>query len=361
MENEKSVVLFHGSADEAKNPLARYAESRIVRAMSDRITATDRGAGAKKLNRSEALLVAQAAIATGLSPFQPQPELWFWKDNRGNLTIQRGRDGTIRLASRAARREGTYLLSPRFRDIVDKAECAKWGIPEGAIAIEATVEDKVSSDQWYSRMEQLQKVGFNKDEILDQLGAHPPADQGIGILTAEEIKLLDGGKNKMPHIERARKRAYIEALKKRWGPLINMDELQDGRSANTDDYIIEGEWMETDVEATAETPQQHTSNTRAATDSLYGKKPDKKAVKRSDASYWPMHVLKEIVAAEITDNVMHAAGILSYSTFDKGVGLRPAVTFATAYKAARDQGKDRDEAGALGMKAFLETLKGGAS
>lgn len=162
----KAVALYHGEAS-AVNPLARYGSSRAVRVVADRIVATD--SSRNRLNVEEALLVAQATLSTGLSPFQPQPELWTWvkiaQDGRRFLTIMRGRDGTIRLAQEAAQKSGTYLMPPRYREITDESERARLQIPKGALAVEAEVEDHQTSSEWWRRFELMKTAGYPPEEI----------------------------------------------------------------------------------------------------------------------------------------------------------------------------------------------------
>ena len=105
-EQEKSVALFHGEADH--HALARYAESRVVRALAARIRAIDN----RKipLNEMEATLTAQAAIGSGLNPFPPSQELWSWvtvKADKRVLTVMRARDGSLKIAKENMRREST--------------------------------------------------------------------------------------------------------------------------------------------------------------------------------------------------------------------------------------------------------------
>jgi len=68
MNGEKAVALYREEADKV-HPLARFGESRVVRAFASRIMALDNRK--VPLNEAEAMLTAQAAIATKLDPFPP--------------------------------------------------------------------------------------------------------------------------------------------------------------------------------------------------------------------------------------------------------------------------------------------------
>ncbi len=352
-------VLFHGEAEKV-NALARYGESKAIRIVADRLEATDKSK--VPLTRSENLLVAQAAIATGLIPFEPNPELWKWVSIRNGqrfLTIMRGRDGTIRLASEAAQHAGTYIMAPRYRQIIDEQEKAKLGIPKDAMVVEAFVEDKQTNDEYYKRFALLKDAGMNAEQIMEKIGETPNADSGIGILTMQEMKQLEKapGGNRFPHINRVRKRAYIEALKARWAPNINYAALTEGRSSDTEDYIIEGEWLEVEIEDNGKSQEEKESQGAKASEHLFGE--DKEKPDRKSPAFWPKKVIEEIVAKNYAENEFEAAGMLSYSTFEGNVAKTPALLFARAYRGARDADEEPKRAGEIGMAAYLKTLKRG--
>ena len=67
----KAVALYHGDVgSEAPALLDRLQESKAVRIVANRVALTD--PSKDPVNQVESLLVAQAAMATGLSPFPPQ-------------------------------------------------------------------------------------------------------------------------------------------------------------------------------------------------------------------------------------------------------------------------------------------------
>jgi hypothetical protein len=278
---EKAVVLYKGDA-EAVHPLARYGESRVVRIVADRLMLTDNRKNA--LTRDEALLTAQCAIACQLNPFPPNPELWAWvtvrQDGRRDLTLMRGRDGTVKIAMKNSKAQGSYLLAPRFRLITDAAERERLHIPEGALAFYCTSEDYLSITTWQSMVTTMKDAGVSADKLLEKAG-DPPCDWGIGYVTAEEMENLEywhdrNGKRgrklevKMTHVERAQKRAYMAALRKRWAAYEEPEQV--ASSLDTDAYIVEGEWMEAPI------PAEHASETREdlkaaaedAAETLYG-------------------------------------------------------------------------------------------
>ena len=264
----KPLALFHGEVDKT-GVLARYAESRAVQIVASRLKLTARGEHG--LTDTEALVIGQAALATGLSPFQPQPELWYWvrvKDGKRTLTLMRSRDGTEMLADKAARNAGNRLLPPRYREIIEGAERERLGIPAGALASEATIENYLDTRTYYQRRNQLKDEGMSSTEIDKRLGKSPPCHTGIGILEKHEMqKFAKGYGAKMPHINRVRKRAKTEAQKP-WAARLDLMALMKDRSPDLDDYIVEGEWMDVLVEDMS--PEQIAEMAEEGEATLYG-------------------------------------------------------------------------------------------
>lgn len=247
-EPSRAVALYHGPATDA-SPLARYGTSKAVRIVADRMMRVEKGA--QGLTQDEALLVAQAALATGLSPFEPQPELWHWiavKDGRRMLTIMRGRDGTIRLAEEAARRDGTYLLPARFTQIKDQAEKQSLGFEPTELVFRCDATDKRTSDEYYQRRKELSEEGLSSQQIDERLGTFPPGDTGYGSMSMSEMAALNKGQNKMPHVNRVRKRAYIESLKQKWAAHVNMEALTENAPTDPEAYLIEDEWLDAELD-----------------------------------------------------------------------------------------------------------------
>jgi hypothetical protein len=109
------------------------------------------------------------------------------------------------------------------------------------MAFECLIEDHLSATAWDSRAAMLKDLGLSPAEVMEKAG-DPPADVGLGVLTLEEMRDFDKtGQNKMTHEERCQKRAEMAALRKRWAP--QEFEPADEASLDTDDYIIEGEWL----------------------------------------------------------------------------------------------------------------------
>lgn len=87
---------------------------------------------------------------------------------------------------------------------------------------------------WYEHRRRLREEGLSAEEIDKHLGSEEPASVGYGRLTQEEMKELDSrGDNRMPHINRATKRARIEAYKA-WAADLNISKLADRAPTDID-------------------------------------------------------------------------------------------------------------------------------
>jgi hypothetical protein len=85
------------------------------------------------------------------------------------------------------------------------------------------------------------------------------------------------------------------------------------------------------------------------------KRPD--MPEKNKPSYWPDDVIEAILEKNLADTNFEAAGMLAHSAFDKNVRKTPALTYARAYRAARDEGDDSKTAGEKGMAKYLSGLK----
>ncbi|MGH9158164.1 MAG: hypothetical protein ACRD1K_20540 [Acidimicrobiales bacterium] len=275
-EPERAVALYHGPAERAA-ALARYASAKLVRIQAERLMLTEKSK--QGLEWNEALLVAQASLATGLSPFEPQPELWHWitvrRDDQNRpqriLTIMRGRDGTIRLAEESARRDGTYLLPARFDQITEAREKLELGFAETDIVFRALVTDQRSAAEYYDRRRQLKEEGLASDAIDHRLGEIPPGDIGYACLTVTERSALEKrGDARFAHVNRVQKRALVEALKKRWAALLDVQSFAMSAPSDPDAYVVEAEWQEVQV---IEGKARKVERSASAAEGVSGKRP----------------------------------------------------------------------------------------
>lgn len=262
--NEKLPALFHGNVEDdiGEHALQRYQDSKSVRIVTDRLMKTDHGVHGLTFN--EGLAVAQAAVSTDLSPFQPQPELWYWiaiKDDKRILTMMRARDGTIRLSEEAARAAGTTLLQEKWELVESEAEKVKMGFHKDDLVVLVGVPDRLSQDRYFEQRRSLREEGLSTERIDEMIGAVPPMDFGYGRLTGSEVNKKRF--NAYPNINRAIKRGKVEALKKRWAAMINVRQIAKMAPSKLDQFVIDGEWRDM-------TPEELNDSANEASESLYG-------------------------------------------------------------------------------------------
>jgi len=125
------------------------------------------------------------------------------------------------------------------------------------------------------------------------------------------------------------------------------------------------EWQRSIIELEEYNANPHNPDAIADdVDTLYGdgagnkfRDQAKKESDRTNPASWSKEILDAVVEAELADNVFEAAGMLSHSAFDRNVVKTPALVYAKAYRAARDEGDDPKIAGEKGMAKYLEGLK----
>lgn len=329
-EESKLPVLYRGTADQA-NPLARYQSSRAVRIVADRIMALD----SQGLQKHEGILVAQACLVHRLNPFPPRPEIHYWVDTwhdrqtgleKRRLNIMEHREATIRKAEENARREGTYLEAPRFFHITEDVTKESLGFDVNEKVCRCEVSDHRQVTEYYKQRLQFKDEGLDSKEIDKRIGKIPDHYVGWASLTTKEV--ADCKKAKFPAVNKVQKRAYIEALKQKWAPLVNIDEIIEGAPDDDDAYVIDAEWITAEISDDAPTfdddPseegalfQEEESKTAAAKPSESPKKGTESppaTVERLE-NQWEEETLKKAAELEIVGAAKHASRILNYSVF----------------------------------------------
>ncbi len=211
-EEEEEQTFSQAQAIVKYNPvmaLAPMGTRKVVREMAVRIHTM--APGGLKMTPAECVVLAQYAISLEANPLVG--EVWLMKSTDGTVL---GLAPGIRLFRRKAdeqdekrgdlRNVELYSLSPEERK--------DYLVPEGALAYKAVLRSQLKSHSYTEDCERMNKIkGITWDDIRKALGDRPYVE-GIGILTAEEMKQLDkSSRNKMPHIERVKKRAEAAALK----------------------------------------------------------------------------------------------------------------------------------------------------
>jgi DNA-binding CsgD family transcriptional regulator len=280
--SEKETVTvekgLHGKelavANEYLNPLRPYGAVIALREMTRRIMALDHGK--EPMNGGEAAHFAQVAVSEQLNPFTG--EIWAWVTVRGDkrqLTIMPGRKGLLRHAHAQALERETHFW-PEYEQVTDEDERKALFIPTGALAFKCALRDDRQIETWTKALNAVidaAKLGIE----IDRKGiSHMPFTFGLGILTQQEITSLDkNSSNKMTHVERCQKRAYMAALKQLFD--LPLGGSVGAHGETMDDYIPEAEWrvLEEDEESdapelTEEEKEALSERAKAGADSLYG-------------------------------------------------------------------------------------------
>jgi len=181
--------------------LANFGERDDIREMADRIVKMM--PGTVRLNQTEALTVAQIAVAHGLDPFNG--EVWGLKgENEKWYGTMVGIKGLRKCARRQADSEGgTYWTEPPKR-----VDPKTYGAPETAIVYEIHLRDTVTMQAYGKSLHTLIQAGMPYAEAVRMIGA-APVWVGVGVATTDE-------RSKMSIHARAKKRAEADALKQRY-------------------------------------------------------------------------------------------------------------------------------------------------
>jgi hypothetical protein len=156
--------------------------------------------GAQRFNQSEALAVAQIAVAHDLNPFNG--EVWGIKGNGKWYGVMVGIKGLRKEARRQVRDEGGSYWTDYKR--VDPKE---YGEPESSIVYECDLRDSVTLTKWKSIVHELSDV-MDYEQAVKSAGP-APVYTGVGIVEANE-------RSKMHKHALAKKRAEADAIKKRF-------------------------------------------------------------------------------------------------------------------------------------------------
>jgi len=214
-ENDKQEITL--SAKETR--IAPWGDRNEIREIARRVQLM--APGAKKLNETEALALAQGAVAHGLDPFNG--EIWFIPGS--------GLMAGIKGLRKAARQQLDGNFWTEFNEITDPDERALLMIPEGALAYKCLVRDSETIRTYSDGWKDLNDAGVPVEIIPDLIG-RKPYTQGIGYLKK-------GESTKMDPAQVAMKRAEADALKRRFDLPFAIPS-----QPNDMPIIIDGEWVE---------------------------------------------------------------------------------------------------------------------
>lgn len=171
--------------------------------------------GQKAYTAIQALTLAQAALAHGLSPFNG--EIYLMVDNDGNsrgLVI--GVKGIRKHARRQARRMGTFY-DIKFEMVYDEGELSdqapvEW-YSESSVVVKATLSIAAHVDKWLEQMAKIHALtNMTAKEALELIGPKPQIVT-YGVYDAKNEGHQFKGKTKMSPASYAKKRAESAALK----------------------------------------------------------------------------------------------------------------------------------------------------
>jgi hypothetical protein len=183
------------------NSLVQFGDRDQVREMAERITKMM--PGTTKLNATEALTVAQIAVAHGLDPFNG--EVWGLKgENDKWYGTMVGIKGLRKAAKRQADAEnGTYWTEPPKR-----VDPKTYNLPDTAVVYETWLRDTVTMQAYGKSLYTLTQAGIPYAEAIRMIG-NAPVCVGVGVATPEE-------RSKMGLHARAKKRSEADAIKQRY-------------------------------------------------------------------------------------------------------------------------------------------------
>ena len=318
-------------ANEVLNPIKPYGALDALREMSRRLILTS--AGKHGLTVMEAVHVAQMAFATLANPFNGEIQHWIQvKNNKRYLTVYWGRPYWVRLANEWAAEHDTTFMPPEFEKILKVEEKESMGATADDYVYRCRVRDEASTEFYVRQLTALIGAGYDKEEA-EKIVGKPPMLTGIGIVTQQEIKYKNFGAGEYPHDERAMKRSYTNALKKK--VTFKTPEYRDAgdlkgyikedwnpKSASNPDVIeaifSEGE-VTTDVDQNIPQGDDFFAELEQAwrqaqeTESPQWSKTE--IARRQKVGAWTEEFCKAAVAQGIADNPYKVAAYLAWSPF----------------------------------------------
>lgn len=220
---------------------------------------------AHKLTKTQLQALAQGALMHRLNPLLG--EIWYIPGDGGlpgGLYV--GVAGRVRKGREQLWREGSMTSSMwwEFRDVTDEAELARYAFPAGALVIACELRDSVTLTEYqklYAEFSKIVPVSDKQYEHIQSMIGRRPIVDGYGVLTAEEVKdattTKDGRprKNMFAPVEKARKRALVAALKRRFHFDMVVPDVEDLPSyiADTLDAVLDRTTEQWVVEPRVET------------------------------------------------------------------------------------------------------------
>lgn len=172
--------------------------------------------GEVRYNAVQALTLAQAALAHGLSPFNGEIYLMIDKKTGQSLGLVIGVKGLRKHARRQARRMNT-MYDIKFEVIVDPDDLATQAptayYSEDSVVVKATLTIASHIDKWLEQLAKIhQMTGMTARDAIELIGPKPEI-VAYGVYDAREENHQYKGKTKMSPITYAKKRGEAAVLK----------------------------------------------------------------------------------------------------------------------------------------------------
>ena len=286
------------TGNEFLHPMTPYGPNKLLKEMTRRILILDKSK--TPLQNTEAGHVAQLALSTGLNPFAG--ELYAWivvkKDGRREFNWMPGYKGIVRQANEQAKEEGIKLSKSEPEVLTDNEKRAR-NIPLEDMAVKIVVRDDAEMKS-YSETLKVMADAIGAEKAYADLGP-PPGTAGYGVVTKEEIAELDKySKNKMPHINRAAKRALTQAYKFKMN--LQFGGTTSGEITDYSEYV-KGDTIEAEFEdVTDSRPAGYPPET-------FGEPKE-----RMNPKFWK-GICEQMVDEELAMDAFVAAELLAYSQF----------------------------------------------
>jgi hypothetical protein len=287
-----------------------------IKELADRLVAMM--PGGQNYTKSEALTLAQIAVAHGLDPFNG--EVWLIKNEETGKVY--GALIGLKGHRKHAKKQADYWgvgNNGGFERITDPAKLKAYGAVETSIVYEYKIMDSVTLEAYTRSVGNLIKAGVPFEAAQKQLGP-APLTLGVGIWT-------QGDKTKMKPAHCAMFRAEKDALKRRFDVKFTIE--IEGRivpmSTSIDpDEDLHAEEIEGQYSELVDDPQA-----------------DERAEEQTGNLFT---IEQQIVMAHLAENEFAAKNLLKKR--NPAALLEPLV-WARCYRGHRDNGVDSDTAAAL--------------
>jgi len=315
---------------EQTKALANFGDRGEIRELSERIQKMLPGGA--NYSASEALTLAQIAVAHDLDPFNG--EVWLIKDERKDKVY--GALIGIKGHRKHAKKQANYWgvgANGGFARVVDPNKIVEYGANPEDIVFEYRIMDDKTLEPYTSNLERLTTMGVPYQEAMKMFGP-PPVTLGIGIYTR-------GEQTRMKPVQCAMFRAEKDALKRRFDVKFRIE-------LNGGDIPVEVADFDDDPavdEIEAEYEELNGDEPKDSDEIL-----EELGYAQFEPSAYPGKVVNAVVMAGYSENQFAAVNAFKKMGLPTDITQEDAVTVMRLYRGHRDAGKNSDEAAELASK-----------